>query len=95
MNVVKRKLIIWMSTFISLPSASGAKITPSPGDASKFLTATSFYQCDALLPRAKPCEKIFASMADVEAHSKSVHGLSCWMFGEVLFIDNHKNLYIL
>ena len=48
-----------------LPSASGGKTTPSPGDASNFLTAPYFYQCNAKLPRAEPCKKIFCNMADM------------------------------
>ena len=82
-----------------LPSGSGGKTTPSPGDASKFLTAqTFFYRCDVRLRGrgAQPCEKIFSSKADVEAHSKSAHGLDfSWLFCEALQIDSHNNLYIL
>ena len=80
------------------PSASGGETTPSPGDASKFLSAKCFYQCQALLPGAQPCEKIFANLEDFEAHCISVHKISeraLWKFWQVLHIDSHNNLYIL
>ena len=77
------------------PSTSGEKPTPSPGDASKFLTAPFFYQCDALVRGGKPCEKIFSSIADVETHNKSDHGLNGYYYGQTLRIDTDKNLYIL
>ena len=78
-----------------LPSASGGKTTPSPGDASNFLTAPYFYQCTAKLPRAEPCEKIFCNMEDLETHCRSVHGVSAFNYCQHLHIDSHKNLYIL
>ena len=58
-----------------MPSASGDKTTLFQGDPSKFLTAPFFYQCEALVRGGKPCEKIFSSIADTEAHNKSDHGL--------------------
>ena len=69
---------------------------PAPGDASKFLSATRLFQCDALLPRAQPCEKIFSNEDDFEAHGKSVHGITgCWNFCTWLNIDCYNNIYIL
>ena len=40
-------------------------------------------------------EKIFSSIADVQTHNKSDHGLNDYYYGQTLHIDTDKNLYIL
>ena len=45
------------------------------------------YQCDALLPRAQPCEKIFCNEDDFEAHCKSGHPISRCNFCQFLHLD--------
>lgn len=85
-------------SFFTPAPASGDEPTPSPGDAFKFLSVPCLYQCHALLPRAQPCEKIFANLEDFEAHCISVHrisGRAGQNFWQVLYIDSLNNLYIL
>ena len=89
---------LFYPSFFTPAPASGDEPTPSPGDAFKFLSAPCFYRCQALLPRAQPCEKIFANLEDFEAHCISVHrisGRAGQNFWQVLYIDSLNNLYIL
>ena len=89
---------LFYPSFFTPAPASGDEPTPSPGDAFKFLSAPCLYRCHALLPRAQPCEKIFANLEDFEAHCISVHrisGRAGQNFWQVLYIDSLNNLYIL
>ena len=89
---------LFFPNFLTPAPPSGGGPTPSPGDAFKFLSASQLYQCHALLPRAQPCEKIFANIEDFEAHCMSVHhisGRAGQNFWQVLHIDSLNNLYIL
>ena len=77
------------------PSPLPPRTPLTPGDASKFLHAPYLYQCTALLPRAQPCERIFAIEEDLKEHCRSVHGCCHFNFYEILNFDIHNCLYIL
>ena len=69
---------------------------PTPGDASRFLTARSLWQCDALAKGGKSCEKIFCCADDLSEHLLEVHKSRNWnAYCVVLYIDEHDFLYIL
>ena len=68
--------------------------TTSPG-ASKFPSGPCLYQCNALLPRAQPCESAFCKREDFKAHCWSAHKISGSKFCKFLDIDRHNNRYIL
>ena len=85
-----------------LPSASGRKPAPSPGDASRFLKASHnaqersyLHQCDYLLSSGQCCEKIFCNPRDIRSHMLKNHGTDSFEFRQKFFIDAHDNLYIL
>ena len=64
---------------------------PTPGDASRFLTARPLWQC-----AGKSCERIFCCADDLSEHLLEAHNTrNCNLYGVVLYIDEHDYLYIL
>ena len=69
---------------------------PTPGDASRFLTARPLRQCAARVKGGKSCEKIFCCADDLSEHLLEAHNTRNWnAYCVVLYIDEHDYLYIL
>ena len=75
---------------------SDATPVPTPGDATRFLSARPLWQCCALAKGGKSCEKIFCCADDLSEHLWEDHKSRNWnAYCIVLYIDEHDHLYIL